>query len=252
MTAAGADLKFDVSHHAYAHRGLWGQIRRGQATPENSLAAFHTARTQGVGAELDVRLTRDRTPVVFHDATLTRMCHRDVALADIDIRDPRDALLSDGFPIPSLAEALDALGDAPVLIELKVDTPGDTAIADIVADAAGARAGRLAVMSFDEATVARLRELIPARPVGLLIGEISALSANAVAQKVRAAKEIGCDFLGPHHSSLETVAEARTRMPLVSWTIRSATELALARRHRAGPVFERFSTDVALASLNPI
>ena len=41
---------FDVSTHAYAHRGLWGA-----GIPENSLAAFEAARAAGVGVELDVR-----------------------------------------------------------------------------------------------------------------------------------------------------------------------------------------------------
>jgi glycerophosphoryl diester phosphodiesterase len=243
---------FDVSRHAYAHRGLWGEIRRGQPTPENSLAAFHTARTQGVGVELDVRLTRDRVPVVFHDATLTRMCKRDVALADIEICDPRDAMLPNGFPIPTLPAALDALGDAPVLIELKVDTPGDTAVADIVASTISGRGGKLAVMSFDEATVARLRALITGRPVGLLIDKVAHIGADEALRKTKLALEIGCDYLGPHHSALHAVTAAIAPLPLVCWTVRTPDELALARRFGAAPIFEGFSASVALSSLDPI
>jgi glycerophosphoryl diester phosphodiesterase len=243
---------FDVSRHAYAHRGLWGEIRRGQPTPENSLAAFHTARTQGVGVELDVRLTRDGVPVVFHDATLTRMCKRDVALANIEIRDPRDAMLANGFPIPTLAAALDAMDDKPVLIELKVDTPGDTAVADIVASAISKRDGKLAVMSFDEATVARLRALITDRPVGLLIDKVACIGVDEALRKTKLAHEIGCDYLGPHHSSLDAVTAVVAQLPLVSWTVRTPEELALARRFGAAPIFEGMSAGVALASLTPI
>ena len=54
----------------YAHRGLHN-IKDG--IPENSMAAFKRAVDAGYGIELDVQLTKDRIPVVFHDFTLERM-----------------------------------------------------------------------------------------------------------------------------------------------------------------------------------
>ena len=51
-----------------AHRGLHSEGR-----PENSLAAFEHACALGFPAELDVRLTRDREVVVFHDRALRRL-----------------------------------------------------------------------------------------------------------------------------------------------------------------------------------
>ncbi len=69
-----SDRFFDVSAFAYAHRGLWDA-----GAPENSLAAFEAARAAQIGVELDVRLTSDNVPVVFHDAGLERMCgHREL------------------------------------------------------------------------------------------------------------------------------------------------------------------------------
>ena len=55
----------------YAHRGLHDNER-----PENSLAAFQAAADRGLGAELDVHLTKDGQLVVFHDGTLDRVCGR--------------------------------------------------------------------------------------------------------------------------------------------------------------------------------
>lgn len=50
-----------------AHRGASG------SAPENTLAAFEQAIQQGADAiELDVRLSKDKEVVVFHDATLQR------------------------------------------------------------------------------------------------------------------------------------------------------------------------------------
>lgn len=59
----------DFTGKTYAHRGL-----HGPGVPENSLPAFRRAARKGVGVELDVQLTRDGVPVVFHDKSLLRMC----------------------------------------------------------------------------------------------------------------------------------------------------------------------------------
>lgn len=51
----------------YAHRGLHDNATE---APENSMAAFRKAVDAGFGIELDIQLTKDRIPVVFHDFTL--------------------------------------------------------------------------------------------------------------------------------------------------------------------------------------
>jgi len=55
----------------YAHRGLH---KNGSDAPENSMLAFQRAVEHGYGIELDVQLTKDRIPVVFHDESLDRVC----------------------------------------------------------------------------------------------------------------------------------------------------------------------------------
>ena len=55
----------------YAHRGLFDNDTD---APENSLPAFRRAIEAGYGIELDVQLSKDGVPVVFHDASLERMC----------------------------------------------------------------------------------------------------------------------------------------------------------------------------------
>lgn len=52
----------------FAHRGLV------QYAPENTLGAFQAAIAYGCeGIELDVRMTKDGVPVVFHDKTIERL-----------------------------------------------------------------------------------------------------------------------------------------------------------------------------------
>lgn len=236
---------FDVSAHVYAHRGLWDA-----ATPENSIAAFRAARIAGIGVELDVRLTLDETPVVFHDANLERMCAHREWISAITAADLAKWPLPDGTPIPTLEAALDEMDDMPVLIELKVDRHTGPLV-ERVADLIAHRSDRLAVMSFDEPTVERLCRLVIDRPVGLLAIADNQVEAD-LAAKAATARALGCDYIAPHHSALEAVAKASGGLPLVTWTIRTPAELALARKFGAAPIFEGFSSTLAMSSGNTI
>ena len=54
-----------------AHRG--GAVVNGEPTyPENTMPAFRHSAAEGFVLEMDVKLTRDRVPVIIHDATLNR------------------------------------------------------------------------------------------------------------------------------------------------------------------------------------
>jgi glycerophosphoryl diester phosphodiesterase len=232
---------FDVSGFVYAHRGLWG----GPRVPENSAAAFHAARTQGIGVELDVRLSGDGAPFVFHDATLDRMCGRPEAITGLPAKELERILLPNGYPVPKLGDVLDIMENQPVLIELKVDIPGDAAVADVVAGILRDRSSKCAVMSFDEVTVARLCRLIEDRPVGLLIPPEPFAGVDAIRTMAARGRAMGCDYLGPHLSSLAAVKDAAGGLPLVTWTVRTPDELRLAREHSAAPIFEGFSAALA-------
>ncbi len=233
---------FDVSGFAYAHRGLWGG-----SVPENSIQAFEAAREARVGVELDVRLTIDGLPVVFHDPTFERMCGDPRRLDEIEALDLVGLSLPDGSHIPPLSEVLDLMGDLPVLIELKIDRPGGD-LAERVAALVARHPGRMTAMSFDENTVARLCQLVTDRPVGLLIDTEQKIGIDNVRSKAGKARAMGCDYLAPHHTSLGTAALASGGLPLVTWTVRTASELALARNHGAAAIFEGFSPDLAKAA----
>ena len=236
---------FDVSAYPYAHRGLWGG-----RTPENSLAAFEAAKAAGVGVELDVRLTADGVPVVFHDAGLERMCGHRELLVRVMSEDLAAHPLPDGSRIPTLAQVLAVMGDLPVLIELKVDgQAGD--IADRVASAIEGLRGYYGVMSFDEPTVARLCRLVTDRPVGLLAIADNQIE-DVIAAKAMTARGLGCDYVAPHHSVLGIMQEAAGGLPMVTWTVRTPEELELARKHGAAPIFEGFSAALAMPERTPI
>jgi len=99
----------------YAHRGLHdGNVN----VPENSMKAFRLAVEKGYGMELDVQLTRDGQPVVFHDGSLKRVCGVDRLVRETDYADL--PVLPDGSRIPLLGEVLGMVdGRAPIIVEVK-------------------------------------------------------------------------------------------------------------------------------------
>jgi len=102
-----------------AHRGLH---TRDQKTPENSLPAFVAARKHGFGVELDVHLTKDEQIVVFHDDNLIRACSVDKPLNSLDYAELSGlTLFNTNERIPLLTEALEVLGDTPLIVEIKSD-----------------------------------------------------------------------------------------------------------------------------------
>lgn len=105
----------------YAHRGLYNN--RSEA-PENSLEAFKRAVEAGYGMELDVRLTKDRIPVVFHDETLERMCGQSGRVCDYTYEELKAFKLGVSEErIPLFADVLKLVdGRTPLIVELKIET----------------------------------------------------------------------------------------------------------------------------------
>ena len=116
--AGRPDASFLMRHH-YAHRGLHDNA---SSAPENSMEAFRHAVDDGYGIELDVQLTRDRIPVVFHDETLDRVCGvcgkvRDYTFDELQAF----PLLASDARIPRFCDVLDLVGGrVPLIIEIKI------------------------------------------------------------------------------------------------------------------------------------
>lgn len=102
----------------YAHRGLHDN---GTNAPENSMAAFRGAVEAGCGIELDVQLTKDRIPVVFHDETLKRVCGAEGKVRDYTFEElQRFTICASDERIPLFADVLKLVdGKVPLIIEIK-------------------------------------------------------------------------------------------------------------------------------------
>lgn len=89
--------------------------------PENSLTGIAVARSLGADAvEIDVRRTSDGVPVLLHDRWLLRTTGRPLRLEWVTARRVTRMGLRGGGTVPTLAEALGALGpDMKVAIDVK-------------------------------------------------------------------------------------------------------------------------------------
>lgn len=104
----------------YAHRGLHDNATE---APENSMEAFRRAAEQGYGIEMDIQLSRDGVPVVFHDFTLERICGKKGKVCDYTWQELRRfQLCGSKETIPAFEEVLKMVdGRVPLIVELKAE-----------------------------------------------------------------------------------------------------------------------------------
>jgi glycerophosphoryl diester phosphodiesterase len=162
-----------------AHRGASAHA------PENTMESFALAVETGADAiELDVHLTADGQLAVIHDDTLDRTTDRGgpvAALTMDDIRaadaganfsradDAGFAFRGRGLRVPSLPEVLAWLpAETGLVIEIKARAAVDPLVEALRGHAV--RDGdRLQLISFDQPSIERVRELDPSIATGYLL-----------------------------------------------------------------------------------
>ena len=113
---------------AFAHRGFFDNE---SGIPENSLPSFENAIINNVGIELDIQLSSDGIPMVFHDADLERICGVKGKVWEYTAAELQTMSLSGTeHTIPTLAQALAVIdGRVPIIVEHKMDRI-DTAVCE--------------------------------------------------------------------------------------------------------------------------
>lgn len=97
-----------------SHRGAAG------LAPENTLEGIDAAKKAGVDSiEIDVRLTRDKKLVLFHDQSMYRLAGKAVNISDMTLKEVNTTSTHSGHPIPTLEEALEHIGKTPVYLDCK-------------------------------------------------------------------------------------------------------------------------------------
>ncbi len=229
--------RFHLKEHVFAHRGLWGGD-----VPENSLLAFQRAAQAGFGAECDVHLSADGVPMVFHDFTLDRLTGHSAATRDLTCEALQNLTLNQSTEtIPTLSDILAAMGDLPVLVELKSDaTTNAAALGRAVADLVATHKGPLAIMSFDPAVVHAVRQ----HNTSVLLGFL--LNPREDWSEARLSKTLGdtkIDFLGPNIKDLTqaSLLAEQLRLELACWTVRSEAEFSAVIAQKGAPIFENLT-----------
>lgn len=160
-----------------AHRGLFSPD---QSIPENSLAAFSAAAEKGYGVELDVHLTADNQVVVFHDESLSRMCHADVSIEKLTLEELRQYRLAGTKEIiPLLSEVFAVLKSLPVVLEVKRSSTGRGALlCEKTLELIRSYDGPVCVESFDPTLIRWFRKNAPDLLRGQLSGQTKHLKRD--------------------------------------------------------------------------
>lgn len=179
-----------ADRHVTAHRGL------ARLYPENTLAAVRGALDAGLRqVEVDVQLTADRVPVLYHDAALARVSGRPGDIRRLPWARARRLPAAEpgrfgrryaAERVPSLAQLAQALAPdrrlRTLYVELKQESLrrfGRKAMLDACLRALAPLRGRVVLISFDLA-VLQLARRATRRPVGLVLRGLGQLRQPAV------------------------------------------------------------------------
>lgn len=207
-----------------AHRGLWRD-----GIDENTLEAINAAAEAGLAAEIDVRLSGDGVPVVYHDTTTLRLGGEEAKVSELSASELKASGTPNNGTIPTLREALEEVGGrVPLLVEVKQEGPvGELETATAVA--LGQAQAQAAVQSFNPRSVGWFRRNDPERLRGMLSAAFNETPMHpAVKALLRSHLPTVCtrpDFIGydiealPHRYT-ENVARM-LGIPLIGWTVRS-------------------------------
>jgi len=211
-----------------AHRGFSGMA------PENTLVAFEQALELGCDAiECDVHCTADGHVVIMHDANVDRTTNGSgpisgmtlAELKQLDAGSWKDAAYT-GERVPTLAEALQLIGDRAVLI-IEVKQAGiEQAMVDVVRAEGALR--RVFVFSFHHESVKRVRAIEPLIPCGWLTGGTQDPSDEAAAALVDQVLTANASMLASHYKGVTEAVLRRVALAgltLCVWTLDEAEDL---------------------------
>lgn len=199
-----------------AHRGYWvGGFQ------ENTLAAFRAARVAGFKmCEMDVRLSKDGIPVVFHDSDVSRFGSSSNAVAHLTA-----AELARSAQVPTLREVLsDAAVPEFFNIELKTGIGEigrlEPAVLKVIQDTRAEN--RVLFSSFNPLSLSALSQIAPKIPRALLATRQNAPGNHLILKNLLLAPFLRIHLLHLDYLMLNKrlCDELRRRkIPFAVWTV---------------------------------
>ncbi len=200
------------------HRGA------GKEAPENTLRSFEEAIKAGVNAiELDIRQTKDKKLVVFHDEKLERLTGQPGTVGDYTLKQLLGfGILGSNEHVPTLEEALDFI-DAKVdriLLEIKEPGSEEAVLKEVKKRKLEERA---IIISFHEDALENIRKLDSKIQTGLIYATYKGKYRNPI----EAALALKASYVLPLYRFTHTknVEEAhRNGLKVIVWTINTREE----------------------------
>jgi glycerophosphoryl diester phosphodiesterase len=233
-----------------AHRGLHDAA---QGVIENTPSSVAAAVAAGYGIEVDLQITADGEAMVHHDRQLGRLTEGEARLDSLPAaelkRVPFKATADHMMTLGELCELV--AGRTALILELKSRFDPDPRLPLRVADILRSYAGPVAAMSFDPAQMLVIRHVAPNLARGLVAERVFRPGHQNWAPLVRSwvglmhqALRSGPQFLAYSvkdlPSFLPLAAHYGLRLPLLTWTVRSAEDRERASRWADQMIFEGF------------
>tara|TARA_R110002096_G_scaffold46032_4_gene123016 strand:- start:7584 stop:8348 length:765 start_codon:yes stop_codon:yes gene_type:complete len=224
--------------------------------PENSYEGLDAAIAQDLAVEIDLQLSSDGVPMVFHDYELDRLTAETGLIAARTATELQQIPLTGGTkPIPRFDEFMaHVAGRVPVLIELKdQDGAQGSKLSNLESSACEIMrgyTGAVAVMSFNPDMIARCAMLAPDVPRGLVTDPFTAddwpevdADRRAELAKIPHYNLIGATFISHNRADLSSprVAELKSQgATIFCWTVKSEAQEIAARKVAHSITFEGY------------
>jgi glycerophosphoryl diester phosphodiesterase len=246
LTVSGLDW---LIARPVAHRGLHDAA----GVIENTPSAFAAAAAANYAIECDVQITADGEAMVHHDDALGRLTNGSARLDAMTAAELKSvAFKATSDHMISLGELCDLVaGRVTLVIELKSGRAGDTRLPDRAASVLSDYKGAAALMSFDPAQIARVRNRAAHLTRGIVAESAPAKLSGSLLARAQTALAYGHDALAARPqfiaysvkdlpAALPLAGRHLRGMPLLTWTVRSDADRQRAARWADQMIFEGF------------
>ncbi|MGC8628875.1 MAG: glycerophosphodiester phosphodiesterase [Candidatus Micrarchaeia archaeon] len=195
------------------HRGA------GKEAPENTLLSFEEGIKEGANAiELDIRQTKDKQLVVFHDEKLNRLTGNPGTVGEYTLKELKKMhILGSTEAMPTLSEALDFLSGKAQTILLEIKEPGSEA--KVIEEVRKRKLKeKVVIISFHEDAIEKVKKIDPQIRTGLIYASYKGKYKNPI----EAAVSLHASYVLPlyHFTHRQNIEEAhRHGLKVIVWTV---------------------------------